>query len=116
LCRCGIHTPYDTTKKQELLMASQVICILIKVYFYVRAMTVVSMYPLTDINQLLPLDIDVWEHLMLKATNASPFYSNLFDCLAESFLSRYYSMNTSGLTVSNIREIYCNLVDYFSIF
>lgn len=69
---------------------------------------------ITDIDQLCPLDVDVWEHLMNAATDPPPFYSETFENLADSFLHRYYGINRSVITVVNIEEIYGHMIDYFS--
>lgn len=67
-------------------------------------------------DQLQSLDVDVWEHLMTKARNAPLFYGSLFECLADSFLTRYYHTDRASLTISNIKQIYCEMVNYLSVF
>lgn len=98
-------------------MAFQMICTLIKVHHTLVAITCLYIVSVViDTDQLHPLDVDIWEHLMSRASNPPPFYSTIFGCLADSFIRRNYSLNRSDFTVLNIEGIYCSLIDYFSVF
>ncbi len=65
-----------------------------------------------DIDQLCPLDVDMWEYLMREALDPPSFYDRAFENLADSFLLRYYGINH---TPENIEELYSHMIDYFSI-
>ena len=76
--------------------------------------SVITYFLCLDLDQLCSLDIDVWEHLMGTAADPPLFFSETFECLADHFLSQYYGIDRSIITPTNIREIYCHMVDYFS--
>lgn len=65
-------------------------------------------------DQLCTLNVEVWEYLMFEASVPPEFYDSNFEHLAKYFLHRYYNISHKDFTPSNISEIYCNMVEYFT--
>lgn len=79
--------------------------------FILLAMAMIR-YCTFNLDQLCPLDVDVWEHFMMKSSCIPSFYDENFQYIASSFLLQY-GLSQDLLTTSNILDAYNYLVEYF---